>query len=190
MSHQNNFTELCGHDTFPIVANLLKAKDIGRLAATNTAGKAVSEGNACERAKKIVSDCPRAITEGLADTFTAPLFKRNLRIINAGDRKDKLVEQSKNEAKSVVDLRDIKGKLDRIKGKLDRIDDEIFYAAEGTALSDLEVVSDFKSEKDDGEEDEPSPSPSPSGRVFLGALFFGNDESENVPIKKCTWFLM
>ena len=169
MSHQNHFTELCGQDTFPIVANLLKAKDIGRLAATNTVGKAASEGNARERAKKIVSDCPRAMNEGLADTFTDTLFKRNLRIINAGDRKGKLVEQSKDEAhQSYVDLRDITDKLDRI-------DDEIFYAAEGAALSDLEVVSDFKSEKDEGEEGEPSP----SGRVFLGGLFFGKDESEN-----------
>ena len=75
-----------------------------------------------ERAKKIVSDCTRAMNDGLADTFTAPLFERNLRIINAGDRKAKLKEQSEDKAKSWVDLCDINDKLYRI-------NDEIFFAA-------------------------------------------------------------
>ena len=116
-------------DIIAIVAGSLPAKDMVSFAATCRMNAEQAKASAMARAKKIVESNSRE-----PDEFDSSCFKRNLRLIDAGERLRKMRQFN----------------IHQTKNKLRRLNDEIYYAAGGSALSDVEVVSD--SEMDEEEE--------------------------------------
>ena len=137
-------------------ADLLTVKDLSHFAAVDKLAKLAGEASATIRAKVVVD---------LAEmkTFDSTSFKRNLRLIDVGDRKAAIAERMKK----AVDLRDnlIRAlhsetdswqlgrwsqlhkhyhlKVVLLLKKIDRLNRELVELAEGTiAFEDIEAVSD------------------------------------------------
>ena len=139
------------------IADLLTVKDLSHFVAVDKLAKLAGEASANRRAKVVVD---------LAEmkTFDSTSFKRNLRLIDVGDRKAAIAERMKK----AVDLRDnlIRAlhssetdfwqlgrwsqlhkhyhiKVVLLLKKIDRLNRELVELAEGTiAFEDIEAVSD------------------------------------------------
>ena len=109
-------------DVLERIALFLQAKDVGNFAATCQMLAEIVKVSAMKRAEIIVASNSRQ-----PDEFDSSSFKRNLRLIDAAERKTN--HQTNN--------------------KLLRLNEEIFWVAEGSALSDVEVVSDSETEEEE-----------------------------------------
>ena len=157
-------------DELLIIADLLPdVKDLSHFAAVDTLAKSACMASATIRAGKVVVDLAEM------NTFDSTSFKRNLRLIDVGNRKAVVVERMKK----AVDLRDnlIRAlhssetdfwqqarwsqchkhyhlKVALLVKKLDRFNKELVAVAEGaTAFADIQSVSDADddSESEGGE---------------------------------------
>ena len=113
-----------------IVADFLPAKDMVSFAATCRMNAKKAKTSAMARAKTIVESNSRQ-----PDEFDSSNFKRNLRLIDAGERKTKVLRKMQQ------------FEIHQTNNKLHRLNDEIYYAAGRSALSDVEVVSDSEEEE-------------------------------------------
>ena len=113
-----------------IVADFLPAKDMVSFAATCRMNAKEAISSATTRAKTIVESNSRQ-----PDEFDSSNFKRDLRLIDAGERKTKVLRKKQ------------RFEIHQTNNKLHRLNDEIYYAAGGSALSDVEVVSDSEEEE-------------------------------------------
>ena len=139
------------------IADLLTVKDLSHFAAVDTLAKLACMASANIRAGKVVVDLAEM------NTFDSTSFKRNLRLIDVGNRKAAIAERMKK----AVDLRDnlIRAlhsetdswqlgrwsqlhkhyhlKVVLLLKKIDRLNRELVELAEGTiAFEDIEAVSD------------------------------------------------
>ena len=110
------------YDELGHIALVLQAKGVVNFAATCRTNATIAKASAMARAEIIVASNSRQ-----PDKFDSSSFKRNLRLIDAAERKKK----------------------HKANNKLLRLNDEIFYVADGSALSDVEVVSDSETEKEE-----------------------------------------
>ena len=118
------------------VLKKLDAKSLGCMAAINhkwwEASRTTAEEHATTAIEACENSCGRTPTRPTED-----IHRRNLRIHDAARRKSKV---------ALVLLKlggtACSSKLEQYEGKVARLNDEIFYAADGARLSDLEYVSD------------------------------------------------
>ena len=133
-----SFTSLPSDDVLPMIVKRLLGGadevDVVTFAATHTTGLVACERTVAQRATHIVNKIMFYSYGMDADDlqYSANEFKRNLRIVNAFNRRS-------------VHL----AKYGRNAPKRKRFDDEILNAARGTNLADLEYVSDAEPEEVD-----------------------------------------
>ena len=113
-----------------IVADFLPAKDMVSFAATCRMNANKAKTSAMARAKSVVESNSRQ-----PDGFDSSCFKRNLRLIDAGERKTKVLRKMQQ------------FETHQTNNKLRRLNEEIYWVADGSAPSDVEVVSESEEEE-------------------------------------------
>ena len=140
-------------DVLHEIVALLSLESLSNFAATDKLAKSVAAASAKERAGTVVA--------GLAglETFDSVSFKRNLRLVHVGARKEVVKKRVKHtilcrdviigvaqalQSSNVAQLhKSYHFKVVRLIKKLERMDRELYQVAEGkAAFEDIQAVSD------------------------------------------------